>query len=51
LYEKALHNRGAYKGSGIGLAIVKLSVEKLDGTVRLESEINKGSRFVIQLPL
>ncbi len=48
---KRLHNRGAYEGSGIGLAIVKLSVEKLDGTVKLESEINKGSRFVIQLPL
>ncbi|MFK7948875.1 MAG: ATP-binding protein [Saprospiraceae bacterium] len=48
---KRLHNRGAYEGSGIGLAIVKLSVEKLGGTVNLESEKGKGSRFVIELPL
>ncbi|MFK7950681.1 MAG: tetratricopeptide repeat protein [Saprospiraceae bacterium] len=48
---KRLHNRGAYEGSGIGLAIVKLSVEKLGGTVEIESEEGKGSRFVIELPL
>ena len=47
---KRLHNRGEYEGSGIGLAIVKLSVEKLGGTVSLESEVGKGSRFVIELP-
>lgn len=47
---KRLHNRGAYEGSGIGLAIVKLSVEKLDGIIELESEEGKGSRFVIELP-
>jgi signal transduction histidine kinase len=48
---KRLHNRAEYDGSGIGLAIVKLSVDKLGGTVELESEEGKGSRFVIQLPI
>lgn len=48
---KRLHNRGAYEGSGIGLAIVKLSVAKLDGTITLKSEVGKGSQFVIMLPL
>ena len=47
---KRLHNRGAYEGSGIGLAIVKLSADKLGGEVRLESEIGKGSRFIITIP-
>jgi signal transduction histidine kinase len=47
---KRLHNRGEYEGSGIGLAIVKLSVDKLGGTVNLESEEGKGSRFVISIP-
>jgi two-component system CheB/CheR fusion protein len=48
---KRLHNREIYQGSGIGLAIVKLSVAKLDGNINLESEIGKGSRFVIELPI
>jgi signal transduction histidine kinase len=48
---KRLHNRGAYEGSGIGLAIVKLSVEKLGGTIELESEEGKGSTFYLKIPL
>lgn len=47
---KRLHHRGEYEGSGIGLAIVKLCVNKLDGKVKLESEVGKGSRFVLLLP-
>jgi signal transduction histidine kinase len=47
---KRLHNRGEYEGSGIGLAIVKLSVDKLGGSLNLESEENKGSTFTVQLP-
>ena len=45
---KRLHNRGEYKGSGIGLAIVKLIVGKLEGTVRVESGVGKGSRFILE---
>jgi signal transduction histidine kinase len=47
---KRLHDRAAYKGSGIGLAIVKLMVEKLNGEIQLESEVDVGSRFMIELP-
>ena len=46
-----LHNRGEYEGSGIGLAIVKLCTDKLNGTVELISEEGKGSQFIIQLPV
>lgn len=37
-------------GSGLGLYIVKETVEKLDGVINLESEPGKGTIFNIQLP-
>jgi light-regulated signal transduction histidine kinase (bacteriophytochrome) len=48
---KRLHNRGEYEGSGIGLAIVKLVIEKLDGTIEIESKVGKGTVFKILLPV
>lgn len=38
-------------GTGLGLAIVKHIVSELDGSIHLNSELNKGSEFIIQLPL
>lgn len=34
-------------GSGLGLYIVKEMVNKLDGTIKLESSLNKGTKFII----
>lgn len=39
------------RGSGYGLAIVRGIVEAHGGTVFAESELGKGSRFVVRLPL
>jgi PAS domain S-box-containing protein len=39
------------KGQGFGLAIVKKLAEALSGNVTFESEIGKGTRFNIELPL
>lgn len=37
-------------GSGIGLYIVKETVEKLKGSIEVNSTINKGSTFRVRLP-
>lgn len=39
------------EGSGIGLALVKSLVEIHGGTIRVKSELGKGSEFTITLPV
>ena len=38
------------KGTGLGLAIVKHNVELYGGSVWVESELGKGTRFVLLFP-
>jgi PAS domain S-box-containing protein len=45
-----LHGIEDYPGTGIGLAIVKRSVNRMGGEVGVESELGKGSSFWIELP-
>ena len=42
---------GSLRAAGLGLSVVKSHVESLGGIIGLESEINKGSTFWIDLPL
>jgi signal transduction histidine kinase len=44
-----LHGQKDYSGHGIGLAIVQRAAERVGGTVGLESELGKGSRFWVEL--
>jgi signal transduction histidine kinase/CheY-like chemotaxis protein len=39
------------KGTGLGLTITRRFVELMGGTLRVESEMGRGSRFVVELPL
>ncbi|WP_010259291.1 chemotaxis protein CheA [Treponema primitia] len=38
-------------GRGVGLDVVRRSIEKLNGTVTVTSERGKGTKFLIKLPL
>ncbi|MDR2143324.1 MAG: chemotaxis protein CheW, partial [Treponema sp.] len=38
-------------GRGVGLDVVRRSIEKLNGTVTVSSEKGKGTKFTIKLPL
>ena len=41
----------ASEGSGIGLALVKLLVEMLDGRISVKSKISEGSAFIVEFPI
>lgn len=45
-----LHPEEAYPGTGVGLAIVKKSVERMNGSLGLDSAPGRGSCFWIELP-
>ena len=46
-----LSNAAAKDGFGLGLSIVQRIVSMLGGTIQLESEKGKGSRFTVKIPM
>ena len=38
-------------GRGVGLDVVKTKIEALGGDIEVKSELGKGSKFIIRLPL
>lgn len=46
-----LHGRENYKGTGIGLAIVKKIIENHDGFITATSKVSQGATFDIYLPV
>jgi two-component system phosphate regulon sensor histidine kinase PhoR len=50
LYRVHTGNLHDVKGFGLGLSYVKFIVDKLDGKISLESEINQGATFKVYIP-
>lgn len=46
-----LHGRGAYPGTGIGLAIAKKAVENHAGFIEADSQPGEGAVFTVYLPI
>jgi len=44
-----LHAIETYPGTGVGLAIVRRGIERMGGSVGVESELGQGSRFWLEL--
>jgi PAS domain S-box-containing protein len=47
---RQLHQRGEYAGIGVGLPICKKIVEKNGGEIWVESEVNRGTKFMFTIP-
>lgn len=50
VFERFFQAKGAASGTGIGLALVKSFVELHNGEVKVESELDKGSDFIVVIP-
>ena len=51
IFEAFFTTKPIGEGSGLGLDIVKKIVEKHNGTISLESEVNVGTTFFVRLPI
>ena len=50
LFDPFAREHEMYEGTGLGLSIVKQMVDKMNGTIQVESKLDEGSCFTVKLP-
>lgn len=48
---RRLHVNGEFEGTGIGLTLCKKIIEKHNGSISVQSKVNEGTTFTINLPV
>jgi len=51
IFQPFFTTKGEGKGTGLGLAISRNIISQHQGNIRVESELNKGTTFIITLPI
>lgn len=51
IFQPFFTTKGEGKGTGLGLAISRNIISQHQGQIRVESELNKGTTFIITLPI
>lgn len=51
IFERFVKLNSFVKGTGLGLSICRVIVERLEGTIGVESEVGKGSNFWFRIPM
>ena len=51
LFKPFVQKNTRIDGAGLGMSIVQELVKKMDGRIKVESKIDEGTQFIVQLPL
>ena len=51
LFKPFVQGNTRMDGAGLGMSIVHELVKKMNGTIKVESKIDEGTQFIVQLPL
>ena len=50
IFEPFFSTKAPGEGTGLGLFVSRGIIEKLGGTIRVESKLGQGTRFCVRLP-
>ena len=51
LFEPFFSSKPGGKGTGLGLSIVYEVIDEHNGSIEVESEVDKGTTFIVKLPI